>query len=52
MSSKNVINILLLGQDGDGSDKSNGRSDSIIIASVNKSTKTITLTISSSRAAS
>ena len=43
MSSKNVINILLLGQDGDGSDKSNGRSDSIIIASVNKSTKTITL---------
>lgn len=43
MSSKNVINILLLGQDGDGSDKSNGRSDSIIIASVNKATKTITL---------
>ncbi len=43
MSSKNVINILLIGQDGDGSDKSNGRADSIIIASVNKSTKTITL---------
>jgi len=43
MSSKNVINILLLGQDGDGGEKSNGRSDSIIIASVNKTTKTITL---------
>ncbi|MBR3589048.1 MAG: LCP family protein [Clostridia bacterium] len=43
MSSKNVINILLLGQDGDGGEKSNGRADSIIIASVNKSTKTITL---------
>ena len=43
MSSKNVINILLLGQDGDGSDKSDGRADSIIIASVNKTTKTITL---------
>ncbi len=43
MSSKNVINILLLGQDGDGSDKSNGRADSIIIASVNKASKTITL---------
>lgn len=43
MSSKNVINILLLGQDGDGGEKSNGRADSIIIASVNKATKTITL---------
>lgn len=43
MSSKNVINILLIGQDGDGSDNSNGRSDSIMIASVNKTTKTITL---------
>ena len=43
MSSKNVINILLIGQDGDGGEKSNGRADSIIIASVNKSTKTITL---------
>lgn len=43
MSSKNVINILLIGQDGDGGEKSNGRADSIIIASVNKTTKTITL---------
>ncbi len=43
MSSKNVVNILLLGQDADGGEKSNGRADSIIIASVNKSTKTITL---------
>lgn len=43
MSSKNVINILLLGQDGDGGEKSNGRADSIIIASVNKANKTITL---------
>ena len=43
MSSKNVINILLIGQDGDGGKKSNGRADSIIIASVNKATKTITL---------
>lgn len=43
MSSKNVINILLIGQDGDGGEKSNGRADSLIIASVNKATKTITL---------
>ncbi len=43
MDSKNVINILLIGQDGDGSDTRNGRADSIIIASVNKTNKTITL---------
>ncbi|MBE6784263.1 MAG: LytR family transcriptional regulator [Ruminococcaceae bacterium] len=43
MDSDNVINILLIGQDGDGGENSNGRADSLIIASVNKSTKTITL---------
>lgn len=43
MDSKNVINILLIGQDAAGGEKSNGRSDSLIIASVNKKTKTITL---------
>lgn len=43
MKSKNVINILLIGQDGGGSEKSNGLADSLIIASVNKTTKTITL---------
>lgn len=43
MDSKNVINILLIGQDASGSENSNGRSDSLIIASVNKKTKTITL---------
>ncbi len=43
MKSKNVINILLIGQDGDGGEKTNGRADSLIIASVNKATKTITL---------
>lgn len=43
MDSDNIINILLIGQDGDGGEKSNGRADSIIIASVNKATKTITL---------
>ncbi len=43
MQSDNVINILLIGQDGDGSDTTNGRADSLIIASVNKAKQTITL---------
>ncbi len=43
MESKNVINILLIGQDGSGGENSNGLADSLIIASVNKTTKTITL---------
>ncbi len=43
MSSKNVINVLLIGEDGDGSKTSNGRSDSIIIASINRKAQTITL---------
>ena len=43
MRSDNVINILLIGQDGDGGENSNGRADSLIIASINKATKTITL---------
>lgn len=43
MDSDNVINILLIGQDGDGGENSDGRSDSLIVASINKATKTITL---------
>ncbi len=43
MDSDNVINILLIGQDGDGSETSNGRADALIVASINRATKTITL---------
>lgn len=40
-SSPDVVNIALLGNDGDWSD--NGRTDSIIIVSINTSTKTATM---------
>ncbi len=43
MDSDNVINVLLIGQDGDGGENSNGRADSLIVASINRATKTITL---------
>ena len=43
-SSKNVINILLLGIDGHGALENGGRSDSMILCSINKKTKKIYLT--------
>ncbi len=42
-SSKNVINVLLLGVDSETGKAEGGRSDAIILLSLNKKTKTITL---------
>ncbi len=44
MHSKNVINVLLCGIDSTDGTASDGRADSIILVSVNKKAKTITLT--------
>lgn len=43
MSSKNVINVLLCGVDSEDGTASKARSDSMIIVSVNKKTKTISM---------
>lgn len=43
-SSRNVINILLIGLDSDDALENGGRSDTIILASLNKKTKKIYLT--------
>lgn len=43
MHSKNVLNILLCGVDSKDGTASSGRADAIILVSVNKKTKTITL---------
>lgn len=42
-SSKNIINVLLLGVDSETGKAEGGRSDAIILLSLNKKTKTITL---------
>lgn len=42
--SKNVTNVLLVGEDGDATDTQNGRSDCIMIASINRKDKKIVLT--------
>lgn len=43
MSSKNVINVLLCGVDSTDGTASNARSDSMMIVSINKKTKTISM---------
>lgn len=43
-SSKNIINILLVGVDGDDGLESGGRSDTLMLASLNKKTEKIYLT--------
>ena len=42
--SRNVTNVLLLGEDGDATETQNGRSDCIMLVSINRQTKKIILT--------
>ena len=43
LKSKNVTNILLVGEDGDATDTSNGRADCIVIVSVDRKNRKITM---------
>lgn len=43
LDSKNIINVLLVGEDGDATETTNGRSDCIMIVSVDRKNRKITM---------